>query len=274
MLTHMANNCNRTGHLFQGVIQFLMDEYNYSRSGVSTMWQRNKAMAMKVYKKKPSPTIAAPDSSIPPTMAPPTSSIPQVTTSADQPAYTMAKLTNAERMRIYRQNMDPTYKAILLKRKAEYQRKKRAAAKAAAAKVAVDPKTAADAEAAKIPSVEADAALKVTAVTPRHERAVRIARSDPLAAVAVVPEVGIVINSPPKSQDATRAVCKGHGAYHNPHDESTVFDQSCQSAFDDTTVTLPNQRATAVSRGQDSSGNPPSVIICQVTDYEEVSEES
>eukprot|EP00986_Skeletonema_menzelii_P017412 scaffold19342_cov57-Skeletonema_menzelii.AAC.1 len=73
-----------------------MEEYNYSRSGVTKMWQKNKAIAMKVYKKKPSPTIAAPNSSIPPTMAPtssiptattaPVSFVPQATTSADQPA--------------------------------------------------------------------------------------------------------------------------------------------------------------------------------------------
>ncbi len=50
------------------------------------MWHTNKHMAMKVYKKKPSPTITLPVSSTPPTTTPPTSPIPQATTSANQPA--------------------------------------------------------------------------------------------------------------------------------------------------------------------------------------------
>ena len=62
-------------------------------------------------------------------------------------------------------------------------------------------------------------------------------------------------------------VCRRHGAYHNPLDESTAFDLSHRSAHDETTATLPNHNvALEKKRGQD----PPSVIVCQVIDYVEV----
>jgi len=65
-------------------------------------------------------------------------------------------------------------------------------------------------------------------------------------------------------------VCRRHGAYRNPHEESTAFDLSCKSVFDETTATLPNPRTTAASSVQNESSIPPSVILCQVTDYVEV----
>jgi len=46
----------------------------------------------------------------------------------------------------------------------------------------------------------------------------------------------------------------------------TAFDLSCRSAFDETTATLPNPRTSV----HNASSIPPSVILCQVTDYVEV----
>ena len=72
------------------------------------------------------------------------------------------------------------------------------------------------------------------------------------------------------NQVQQRGVCWRHGANRNPHDESTVFTLH-GSKYDETTVTLPNQRTVAASDNQAQSRNPPSVILCQhVTDYVEV----
>ena len=61
-----------------------------------------------------------------------------------------------------------------------------------------------------------------------------------------------------------------HGAYRNPHDESTAFTLH-GSAYDETTATLPNQGNAAASANQEQRRHPPSVILCQhVTDYVEV----
>ena len=68
-------------------------------------------------------------------------------------------------------------------------------------------------------------------------------------------------------------VCRRHGVYRNPHDESTAFTMH-ESAYDDTTATLPNQRTAVVASVNQEQGrnrNHPKVIICQVvTDYVEV----
>jgi len=72
------------------------------------------------------------------------------------------------------------------------------------------------------------------------------------------------------NQVRRRGLCRRHGAYRNPHEQSTAFDLSYRSAFDETTATLPNPRTTAASCVQNASGIPPSVILCQVTDYVEV----
>ena len=65
-----------------------------------------------------------------------------------------------------------------------------------------------------------------------------------------------------------RGVCRRHGAYRN--DESTAFDLSCRSVFDETTATLPNHYATTAPGVQDASSIPPSEILCQVIDHFEV----
>ena len=60
---------------------------------------------------------------------------------------------------------------------------------------------------------------------------------------------------------------KAWGVYRKPQDQSTTFASSCRSAFGETTTTLPNQSTTAASRVQNASICLPSVIMCQVTDY-------
>ena len=72
------------------------------------------------------------------------------------------------------------------------------------------------------------------------------------------------------NQAKQKGVCKRHGAYRNPRDESTAFDLSFRSAYDETTATLSNQRIVAVSTNKERSREPPQVILCQVTDYIEV----
>ena len=63
-------------------------------------------------------------------------------------------------------------------------------------------------------------------------------------------------------------VCIRHGA--NRNDESTAFDLSCRSAFDESTATLLNHYATTASGVQDTSSVPPYEILCQVIDHVEV----
>mmetsp|Transcript_4746 Transcript_4746/g.7376 ORF Transcript_4746/g.7376 Transcript_4746/m.7376 type:complete len:462 (+) Transcript_4746:156-1541(+) len=53
MLTYMANNCNAAGHLYDGVVKFLMDGYGYSSSGICKLWKTHKTMAMNDVHKKP-----------------------------------------------------------------------------------------------------------------------------------------------------------------------------------------------------------------------------
>ena len=67
-------------------------------------------------------------------------------------------------------------------------------------------------------------------------------------------------------------MCRRHGAFRNPQDESTAFAPSHRSAFDDTTATLPTHHIAAAStnQNQERGGGPPSVIVCQVMDYVEV----
>ncbi len=139
----------------------------------------------------------------------------------------MAKLSNAEHKRIYWRNVDPEYKAILLKRNADQKRKRRAAA--VAAKVAADAKAASIAEAAKISSAEADAdadaakiaeaeaALKAAAATPCPEMADIIARSDP-------PVAALESGSPKSHDDASSAVC-AEGEY----DRNTKLSKKAES---------------------------------------------
>ena len=67
-----------------------------------------------------------------------------------------------------------------------------------------------------------------------------------------------------------RGVCRRHGSNPKPQDESTAFSLPCGSAFDETTVSLPDLRTNAASRDQNSSDIPPSVILCQVANYTEV----
>jgi hypothetical protein len=67
------------------------------------------------------------------------------------------------------------------------------------------------------------------------------------------------------NQTQKGGVCRRHGAYHNPYDESTAFGYSHGSAYDETTVALSNRRTPAASRSQGNTGsNPPLVIVCQV----------
>lgn len=56
----------------------------------------------------------------------------------------------------------------------------------------------------------------------------------------------------------------------NPNDESTAFALSHRSAHDETTATLPDLRRNTEPLNQERSRGPPSVIVCQVTDYVEV----
>ena len=42
-------------------------------------------------------------------------------------------------------------------------------------------------------------------------------------------------------------VCRRHGAYHNPNEESTAFASYFGSEFDKTTFTHPNQRTPSAS---------------------------
>mmetsp|Transcript_23857 Transcript_23857/g.47330 ORF Transcript_23857/g.47330 Transcript_23857/m.47330 type:complete len:116 (-) Transcript_23857:63-410(-) len=73
------------------------------------------------------------------------------------------------------------------------------------------------------------------------------------------------------NQVQRRGVCKRHGAYRSPDDESTAFALSCcTSAYDDTTATLPNQRTAAAAASQDQRRDPPGVIVCTEADYIEV----
>jgi hypothetical protein len=55
-------------------------------------------------------------------------------------------------------------------------------------------------------------------------------------------------------------VCKRHGAYRNPIDESTAFTSCFGSDFDKTTLTRPNQRTSAASASQGSV--PEEVAVC------------
>ena len=72
------------------------------------------------------------------------------------------------------------------------------------------------------------------------------------------------------NQVQQRGVCWRHGANRNPHDESTVFTLH-GSKYDETTVTLPNQRTAAAStNNQEQSRYPPSVILCQAIKTVEV----
>ena len=72
------------------------------------------------------------------------------------------------------------------------------------------------------------------------------------------------------NQAKQRGVCKRHGAYRNPLDESTAFAPSLRSALDETTATLPNHRTATDSINQERVRDPPSVIFCQVIDHVEV----
>ena len=63
-------------------------------------------------------------------------------------------------------------------------------------------------------------------------------------------------------------VCIKHGANRNPYEESTAF----ESAFDKTTATLPNLRA---STGSKTNSGIPEVVVCgncniAVENYEEI----
>jgi len=53
MLTYMVNNCNAIGHLNDGVVNFLMDEYGYSRRGVCNFWKTQKTIALNTVHTKP-----------------------------------------------------------------------------------------------------------------------------------------------------------------------------------------------------------------------------
>ena len=57
-------------------------------------------------------------------------------------------------------------------------------------------------------------------------------------------------------------MCRRHGAYRNPADESTAFTSCFGSEFDKTTLTHPNQRIPAASATQDSI--PEQVVVCGV----------
>ena len=64
-------------------------------------------------------------------------------------------------------------------------------------------------------------------------------------------------------QSQRGGLCIRHGA----HDVATAFSLSRRSGFDETAVTLPNQRTNAASTVQNASIIPPSVILCQVANY-------
>ncbi len=65
-------------------------------------------------------------------------------------------------------------------------------------------------------------------------------------------------------------VCRRHGAYRNPNDESTAFTSCFGSEFDKTTVTHPNQRGSGSLSNQGSL--PAEVFLCGAISerYEEV----
>ena len=69
-------------------------------------------------------------------------------------------------------------------------------------------------------------------------------------------------------------MCKRHGAYRSPNDESTAFALSLSaSAFERTTATLPHYRAPEASASQGTDNIPGVVtIVCGVvaTTTEEV----
>ena len=71
------------------------------------------------------------------------------------------------------------------------------------------------------------------------------------------------------NQVVKRGVCRRHGAYRNPTDESTAFASCFGSEFDKTTVTHPNQRGSDSSSNQ---GSLPAEVLCGVIaeNYEEV----
>ena len=55
---------------------------------------------------------------------------------------------------------------------------------------------------------------------------------------------------------------------HKYHiDESTAFAQSRRSAFDETTATVTRYQSDAASTNKDQIRDPPSMIVCQVTNY-------
>ena len=57
-------------------------------------------------------------------------------------------------------------------------------------------------------------------------------------------------------------VCKRHGAYRNPHEESTAFTSCLGSEFEKTTLTHPNQGTSVALASQGSV--PPEVAVCVV----------
>ena len=60
-------------------------------------------------------------------------------------------------------------------------------------------------------------------------------------------------------------MCWRHGAYRNPHEESTAYTSVLGSDFDKTTLTRSNQRNSAASAASVSQGSvPEEVAVCVV----------
>ena len=64
------------------------------------------------------------------------------------------------------------------------------------------------------------------------------------------------------NQSKRAGVCQRHGAYRNPHEESTAFTSCFGSEFDKTSLTHPNHGTSTASASQVSV--PEEVAVCVV----------